>query len=137
MEATMDKILLVDNSLITVWAYPGKGVIHHQMKVYCHGAEFRDGLSRGVEAMEQYRATKWLSDDRASGALPPEDDAWGVTVWFPRAKAAGWRRWAIVKPAKIIGQVYLDRISRMYAEHGVEARMLADPDEAMRWLAEA
>jgi hypothetical protein len=41
-----------------------------------------------------------------------------------------------VKPAKLIGQVYLDRVARMYAEHGVEGRMFSDPDEAMAWLDE-
>ena len=132
----MNKILVVDNSLISVWAYPEKALIHHQMKTYCHGDEFRAGLTRGVEAMERYRATKWLSDDRFHGALPPDDEAWSVGTWFPRAKAAGWKRWGIVKPAKIIGQVFMDRISRMYAEHGIEARTFSDPDEAWKWLDE-
>src|SRR5690349_19295593 len=132
----MNRILLVDNSLITVWAIPEKRLIQHEMKAYCHGDEFREGLLRGAEGMEKYRATKWLSDNRAHAALPPEDEAWAVKEWFPRAKAAGWKRWAIVKPAKLIGQVYLDRVSRLYADHGVEGRMFDDPDQAMTWLDE-
>jgi hypothetical protein len=130
----MNRIMVVDNSLIIVWAYPEKGLIHHRMKAYCHGDEFREGLARGVEAMAQYRATKWLSDNRVHAALTPEDEAWAVSVWFPQAKAAGWKRWAIVKPTKLIGQIHLDRMARMYGEHGIEARMFGDPDEAMAWL---
>jgi hypothetical protein len=54
----------------------------------------------------QYRATKWLSDDRAHAALPPDDEAWSSATWSPRVKAAEWKHRAIVKPAKIIGQVF-------------------------------
>jgi hypothetical protein len=132
----MNRILLVDNSLITVWVYPAKRLIHHQMKAYCYGTDFREGLARGLEAMEQHHATKWLSDNRATSALPPDDEEWLVKSWFPRAKAAGWKRWGIVKPAKLIGQVYLDRLARRYIEHGIEVRMFGDPDEVMAWLDE-
>lgn len=133
----MSRVRVVDNALITVWAYPDRRIIHHVMKAYCFGADFREGLTRGVEAMELYRATKWLSDDRANGALPPEDEAWGLEVWFPRARAAGWRHWAVVQPGKIIGQINMERFVKLYAEQGIEARMFSDPDEALRWLEEA
>jgi hypothetical protein len=133
----MNRILVVDNALITVWAYPDRGIIHHMMKGYCFGAEFREGLTGGVEAMERYRATKWLSDNRANGALPPDDEAWGVGVWFPRALAAGWKHWGIVQPEKVIGQINMARFVSRYGEFGISARMFSDPDEALRWLDDA
>jgi hypothetical protein len=129
--------LVVDNSLMTVWVYPLRRIVHHQMKGYCFGPEFREGLTRGVEAMEQYKAIKWLSDNRAHSALPPEDEEWAVKHWFPRAKAAGWRCWAVVQPAKVIGQVNMERIARIYIDHGVDARLFSDPVLAMKWLDEA
>jgi hypothetical protein len=132
----MNRSLLVDNDLISVWVYPERKLIHHHMKAYCFGHEFREALTRGVEAMEQYRATKWLSDDRANGALPPDDEAWASTVWSRRARAAGWRRWSIVQPAKLIGQINMARFVKLYTELGVDARMFSDPDEALRWLDE-
>lgn len=130
----MDKISVVDNALISVWVYPARRMVHHLMKAYCHGDDFREALARGVEALERHRATKWLSDDRANGALPPEDEAWATKVWFPRARAAGWRHWAVVQPAKIIGQVNMGRFVKLYADTGIDARMFGDPDEAMAWL---
>jgi hypothetical protein len=130
----MTPISVFDSSLISVWIYPARRLVHHQMKAYCFGAEFRGALTRGVEAMEQYGATKWLSDDRANGALQPEDQAWGHEVFFPRARAAGWRYWATVQPAKLIGQVNLARSVKQYMEWGIDARTFTDPDEAMRWL---
>ena len=129
-----DTILVADNALISVWIHPARRMVHHRMKTYCHGEDFRAGLTRGLEAMERYRATKWLSDDRSNGALVPEDSAWTARHWVPRAKAAGWRHWSIVQPAKIIGQLSMERVLRGYTNQGINVRMFGDPDEAMRWL---
>jgi hypothetical protein len=109
-------------------------MIHHRMKTYCHGEDFRDALVKGVEAMERHQAIKWLSDDRANGALVPEDTAWSIQHWFPRAKAAGWKHWSVIQPAKIIGQINMERALKDLAGQGINARMFGDPDEAMQWL---
>jgi len=129
-----DQILLLDTSLISVWVYPRRQMIHHHMKQFCFGDDFRAALLKGVEAMEQHQATKWLSDDRANGAIVPEDAAWAVEHWFPRARAAGWKHWAVVQPLKIIGQINMERFSKDYGRQGVNARLFSDPDAAMRWL---
>jgi len=128
------KLLLLDNSSISVWIHLEKQLIHHRMKGYCFGVEFRDGLTRGVEAMERHRATRWLSDERANSALPPDDLEWTQQVWRPRALAAGLKRWGIVQPARILGRLSLQRIVKQYAALDVEVRMFGGPDEAMRWL---
>jgi hypothetical protein len=112
-------------------------MIHHRMKAYCHGAAFREALTKGLEAMERYRATKWLSDDRANGALLNEDSEWAIKVWSPRAMAAGWKHWAVVQPAQVIGQINLRKFIKGYADIGINARMFSDPDEAMKWLDES
>lgn len=129
-----EKISLVDNDMISLWVYPRRGIIHHQMKGHCHGDRFRDTLTRGTEAMVQYKATKWLSDDRANSALLAEDATWGQTAWFPKTKAAGWRHWSVVQPAKVIGQMNMARFVKDYLQHGINARMFSDPDEAFTWL---
>src|SRR5262245_23017006 len=133
----MNKLLIVDKPMVSVWVYPELGLIHHVMKMFCHGPEWRDVLMQGVEAMKTYQATKWLSDDRANGAVMREDQEWAEKVWFPLVKAAGWKHWAIVAPAKVIGQINMNRLSQQYLELGINARMFGDPDEAMRWILEA
>jgi hypothetical protein len=130
----MERILVFDGSLISVWAYPWKGLIHHQMKTYCHGEEFREALGKGSAALELHKATKWLSDNRATGPLPPEDELWAAQHWFPRTRAAGWKHWAMVQPMKILTQLNLTRIVNRYAELGINARVFGDLDEASQWL---
>lgn len=128
------KISIVDSDAISLWVYPGRQIIHHQMKAYCYGDKFREALTRGTEAMERHKATKWLSDDRANGALPVEDTDWAEKTWFPRTKAAGWRHWSVVQPEKVIGQINMARFVKKYAQLGINARMFSDPDEAFQWL---
>ncbi|HEX7840550.1 MAG TPA: hypothetical protein VF469_23890 [Kofleriaceae bacterium] len=128
------KISILENDVISLWFYPGRQMIHHQMKTYCYADRFREALNKGVEAMERYRATRWLSDDRANGALPVEDTDWAEQVWLPKAKAAGWRHWSIVQPERVIGQINLARIAKKYAQLGINTRMFSDPDEAFKWL---
>ena len=130
----MNKLLVADNELITVWVVPERKLIHHVMKTYCYGDLLRSAVMKGVEALELYGATKWLSDDRANGAMVPEDVEWANKVWLPRCKAAGWRHWAVVQPQKLIGQANIARFVKTYAELGINARMFEDPVEAMTWI---
>jgi hypothetical protein len=130
----MNKSLVVDNAMMTVWVYPARGMIHHVMKSYCYGRDFREGLTKGTEAMRLHKVTKWLSDDRASGPLPKDDEKWAYEDWFPQTVAAGWKHWAILQPAKVIAKIKYARATSSWADLGINARVFTDPDEAMKWL---
>lgn len=134
----MNRILILDTSQITVWAYPRLRIVHHQMKTHCHGAEFREALLGVIDAMERYRAPKYLSDNRAGAAVIAADSEWAGKVWFPRAQVVGWSHWAVVQPANLIGQLSLNRHATQTATNpGIDARVFSDPDEAMKWLVES
>ena len=51
VDNVQNKVQLVANKQITVWAYPDLQAIHHVMNGFCHGEHFREGLMKGVEAM--------------------------------------------------------------------------------------
>jgi hypothetical protein len=90
----------------------------------------------GLEAMRKLEAIRWLSDDRLHKALAPEDEEWAQEVWFPQAKAAGWKHWAVMQPQSAIGELSSSRFRKWYADHGINARLFTDIDEAHRWLDE-
>jgi hypothetical protein len=119
---------------ITVWAYPDRGIVHHQMLAYCSGDPFRRALDAGIEAMRRIAGSKWLSDDRINHALAPDDLKWADEVWFPKTVAAGWKYWALVPPQSVIGQLNIKRHVRMYKERGVTVEVFAEPDAALWWL---
>jgi hypothetical protein len=118
----MDEILIVDNTLISLWVYPQRRIVHHRMKMFCYGDELRQALMAGAAAMVEHGATKWLSDDRINGALVPDDVVWLDEHWRPRVTAAGWKHWAIVQPAKILGQRTLQRVMRTYIPERADVR---------------
>ena len=130
----MQKVTIHENEYITLWYYPETKIIHHQFHKYIYGDEFRKGLNAGVEAMKNYGATKWLSDDRNNMALPVEDVEWAKTDWFPRTLKAGWKFWALVQPEKAIGQLNMKQFTETYSKLGVTVNVFSNPDEAMKWL---
>ena len=118
-----------------LWFHDHSGIVHHQILRELDGAEFREALTRGAQLLEQTPDVhKWLSDDRAHSVLREADEEWARTTWFPRARAAGWTHWAIVKPASAIATLNIARISNNFAQLGVATRILCDLDEALAWL---
>lgn len=107
------------------------------MNTFCFGVHFQEALMKGLAAMKQHKATKWLSDNQNNGALPREDEEWADTVWVPAALAAGWKHWALVQPAKVIGLINSKRFVKKMSEIGLNAHLFSDPDEAMKWLEDA
>lgn len=130
----MSRIVVFDNEKISVWCYPDKGIIHHQMHAVVYREPFRAALTAGLEALIQHHATKWLSDDRAHAVLPADDEEWATKIWFPKMRAAGWKYWAMVRPIKAVGQMNVARYVKMYSDLGITARYFTDPDEAFAWL---
>lgn len=129
-----NKIVIADNEQITVWYYPDKKIIHHKMHKYTHHENFREALMAGAEAMEKYKACKWLSDDRNNPVLNPEDQEWGIKVWQPKVLKAGWKYWAIVTPERIVAKLRMQKLAEMYSNLGVTVQLFTDLDEAMKWL---
>ena len=130
----MNRLTIIDNEHLTLWYYPDEKIVHHRLHQYFTGQALREGLTRGAEVLEAHRAQKWLSDDRNSSALHPEDRKWGDNVWFPRVVRAGWKYWALMLPKKAIGQMSMKRVVSFFYEHGITTKMFSDPDEGMRWL---
>jgi hypothetical protein len=130
----MPKTTVVDNAFITLTYDSDTKIVSHQIHQYICGQPLRDALLAGTEQLQKNNAHKWLSDDRNSGALPKEDLEWNHTVWIKKSVAAGWKFWALVKPASVIGQQNMKRLSEEFAKAGVTLKVFSDPVEALVWL---
>lgn len=128
------KQVVIESELISLWHYPTAKLLHHQMHRYPGVKVLEDTLTQGLELIRTQGATKWLSDDRAGGAVPKSHHDWGATVWGPRAARAGWRHWALVPPRELLGRANMERLTKTYADLGVQVRVFSSPDEAFTWL---
>ena len=133
-EAKRDVLVIIETDAVSLRYYPPSGIVHHEIRRFVHGQEFRDLLSEGARAFRKYGACKWLSDDRGNGPLKPSDRDWARDVWGPDVMAAGWKFWAVVLPAKAMAQMNMQRWIGAYAKQGVTVRAFEDPYEAMAWL---
>lgn len=126
--------VLLDSEHATVWYHPDGRIVHHKFHKPLSGAAFRSVLETGAAMFEKHGATKWLSDDRANGALHPDDSAWAMNEWSPRVVKAGWKQWAIVMPEQVLGKLNMKRFINMYSELGVAVQTFEEPDAALEWL---
>ena len=128
----MDRIVIIERAEIIVWYHPDQRMIHHEMRGYCYDEPLRAAFLAGLEAMTKYEAQKWLSDDRANGALSLEDEAWVFHTWFPAAAAAGWKYWAHVLPERVVER--MPRFVELSRQAGVTLRVFTELDPAFDWL---
>jgi hypothetical protein len=126
--------VIIDTPAAVLRYHPGPKIVHHELRRFVHGAEFRAVLEKGLELFIAHRACKWLSDDRGNGPLTPQDAEWAETEWGPRVVAAGWKLWAVVMPTKVTGQMNMRRKMSLYADQGVTVQSFASPEEALAWL---
>lgn len=127
-------VVVADTPSFTMWYHSDTKIVHHQIKKFTFGKEFRDFLLTGTELIRKHKATKWLSDDRSNTALAKEDLEWAQTNWTPQTMQAGWKHWAIVQPEKVLGKMAMERVVKEYSLAGINARFFTDVDEAMNWL---
>lgn len=127
-------VTVIDNDYATLCYYPELKLVHHTFHRTISGQDFRDVLNRGTEILRENHADKWLSDDRKNTGLSPEDNEWGLTVWFSQTQAVGWKYWALVVPASMEGQQSMIQAVQHFAQNGVYTRVFIDPEEALAWL---
>jgi hypothetical protein len=126
--------VLMEKEYGMVKVHPEKGIVHHVVKGFIQGDDFKELLLTGSKAFREHKCTKWLSDDRKSTALRKEDIEWGQQVWEPEIMKAGWKYWALVLPEAIFGQMNMKELVKRYESQGVTVKAFTDPEEAMTWL---
>ena len=136
-ENEMSETVIFENEFFTLKYHDDTKIVHHECHQYLFGDELRNCLNRGLEVLAEHHAAKWLSDDRKTSALTPDDGKWSENEWAPKAFRNGWRYWAIVLPGKTVGKMAYNRIVR---DPGITERLtvkvFSDPNEAYDWLKE-
>jgi hypothetical protein len=133
----MPIISIFDNQYIQMSYDPESRIIRHHYYPQLNSYYLRAGLDRGVGIMNDYGATKWLSDNRETNAHSPEDTEWINNDWLPRAVKAGWKFWALVVPETVVAQMNMVEFVQAFYDQGVRVMVFTDPDEAQRWLEKA
>ncbi len=116
-------MILINNEFVTLEYVPEEKLVRHKYHKYLFGDVLRQSLDRGVEALKEYSAIKWLSDNRCVKAHAPDDFVWINENWLPRAIAAGWKYWALIQPNDVIAQMNMKRFERSFSDMGIQAKI--------------
>ena len=130
---------IIDGAAASIRFHPKSKVVHQEVKRFVRGAELRALFEKSLENLAANRATKWLSDDRASGPLAAGDADWVVNDWAPRMLQVGWRFWAAILPKRATGPVQFPTHIRRWMEgqgpkQPVVAKAFLSPEPALEWL---
>ncbi len=131
----MARITAVDNDSILLWVDPAAKLIGHELRKFVTAEVLRKAFETGLELTKKHAVTKWISDDRKGGALPPEHLQWSQSFWRPNMIKAGWKYWALLPPEKVVGQMSMKRVAEDYAKLGLTMRVFHEAEEALKWLA--
>ena len=134
MTKERDVLVILDDDFVALRYHVRTRVVHHELRKFVHGPQFRNVLEKGLELFVKHGANRWLSDDRGNGPLKPADADWALNDWAPRVMAAGWKYWAVVMPEKVLGQMNMKRWITTYAAQGVMVHPFIDPDEGLAWI---
>jgi hypothetical protein len=137
-ECTMSGIVIVSNDYITLEYRPAEQLIYHTVHQpigHEQAQMLMDTLNAGTDALRQYGVSKWLSDDRKNGPLPPEVIEWGNRDWDPRTIAAGWKYWANVVPHELAAAGTLMPVIESLYTLGLRMQVFTTVEDALQWLA--
>jgi hypothetical protein len=127
--------LYYDHPNCKVYYVADKAYIHSVWEGFPPSQIFREGSNKILELMEKHKIGKLLVDSRLSGAASPDDQAWMINDWTPRAVAAGYRVYAYVLAKDIFSKFSSSRvIQEVTANNPVSGTMTDNAEDALAWL---
>jgi hypothetical protein len=133
-DLTANCIRFRHDAIGSVWLYPGRKVVHHQIHQPLSTPQLRSLLNSAAQCLIDHRATKWLADDRKLGEFDATLLPWIEQDMLPRTMSAGWRHWALILP-QLPGAARIMRdMAATLAISGLTVFVFSDLDAANAWL---
>lgn len=131
----MSATTILSNRYYDLLFHEDIGLIHHIYKPPMSSDQVAELLSAGTDLMEQYGATKWLSDNRQLvNAFSDEVAEWVNNVWLPRTINAGWKYWAMVVPESLIGRADHVKYVESFHDMGIWVTVHTEVEPAIKWI---
>ena len=110
-------------------------IVHHIYKAPMSSGQLKELLNAATDMMENYGATKWLSDNRLlANTFGDEAALWVNNVWLPRTVRAGWKYWAMVVPNCVLGRADQQKYVKSIYNSGIWVTIHKDVESAMKWI---
>ncbi len=130
----MPRVTINENDYSTLYYHTSKRIVHYVIHLPVFGADYRDGMLKGIDLLREHGARKWLWDCRKGGAVLSDDVEWSRVQFYPRAVMAGWKYWAVILPEKIVGQLSMKRLASHFNQAGFTTEFFTTEEKALSWL---
>lgn len=97
-------------------------------------AEFRKGMDILLQAFEDYKTGRAISDTTCLGALLPEDQEWAATDWYMRAVKIGFSHNAIIMPHDLFTEISVQSTLDSIEDNVTTIRYFNNMKDAMVWI---
>lgn len=132
----MLSISCFNDSFLTVSYEQSKGWIYAQWKGYQTEARVKEGCEQMLKFMLHYKVDKMLCDTRGVLGIWMSASAWLAEDWFPRAKRAGMKNFALIYGESRMSRASADAAAMILApEDRKLLKGFYDIREAEGWLA--
>ncbi|MDJ1430561.1 hypothetical protein [Halostagnicola sp. A-GB9-2] len=101
---------------------------------FAKGDQYREGLEKGLELVEEKRAENWLADLRDLGTVTQEDQEWTQEEWHPRAFETSLSTIAVIQPESVVANMSVENLVQEFGSNENKSRIFSDRDEAESWL---
>jgi hypothetical protein len=110
--------------------------VHAEWRTFANSAEFRAGLTRGLQAIRDHHAAAYVSDSRKVKVIVHQDQKWLKEKWLPAAIAGGLKSIGFVTADTGLGKLCVEDVAVMCANGGLRSRTFASMDSARKFVAE-
>jgi hypothetical protein len=108
--------------------------VYARFKAFANSAEFRAGVMRILDAINDKHAPFLISDNRKLEGVAVEDQLWLRDTWMPLAVKAGIKRIAVVLPRQGLGKIASEEVISQFGNTPFVTRTFGSLDEAMKWV---
>lgn len=130
----MSDLTIVDNEYITMKYLADKKTIYHVVHQPINGAPLREALLKGFNALHDYGATKWLSDDRKNGPMSKEDEDWNRENLNRGLVGTEWKYWALIVPEVVVAAGAMVQTMEELHAQGLRMMVFSDVEAGFEWL---
>ena len=101
---------------------------------FIQGEDFKQAVNQGLELLIAKKGRKWLADLSKMEVIAQADQRWLDEEWFPRAAQVGVKYIAMIRPAKVLSQMSVKRVTGKAGELEMETAYFDSPEKAKEWL---
>lgn len=95
---------------------------------------YKTAFTKGLEFIEEYKATGWLSDIRNEGIVSPANSQWMQEEILPKAINLGLKRIAAVLKADVFQEFYVKNVTKQAQKSNQLMKYFDNIEDANKWL---